>query len=353
MMNEKKPQLVIIDTVSGFFKDMEAEAIQHYSTDADVQVITDPGYEDAFFSMEQEIDVLMIDQASYGDGSRFAGHPIRRIFLLVPEVAMAGKYPDNVTVMVSFVPKEEIFHKVDAVLWQKETEEPGDEAEDEKPAEKQTRVVGVYSPIGGCGKSLVCVALARKLKKLDQKVLLIGCDDSQSISVYLPGNHYASPDLAEKLIHPDDDTYWTILQNIKTDVVSYLLPFEKSLSSMGIGMQEMDTLITTLVEKRDFDFIVLDLGGYVDKEIAEKLNSLHALVLLTEANVLANRKMQKLLKNGELLPKCQCMIVANEYNADDIRVPRDKVFGTISPYTTWEKALEDPVFYRLALALEE
>ncbi|MGN0363821.1 MAG: AAA family ATPase [Bilifractor sp.] len=353
MMDEKKPQLVIIDTASGFFKGMEAEVIQHYSTDADVQAITDPGYEDAFFSMEQEIDVLLIDQASYGDGSRFAGHPIRRIFLLVPEVEVSGKYPDNVTVMVSFVPKEEIFNKVDAVLWQRENEESQEQTDAEQTPEKQTRVVGVFSPVGGCGKSLVCVALARKLKKLDQKVLLIGCDDSQSISVYLPGNHYASEDLAQKLIHPDDDTYWTILQNIKTDVVSYLLPFEKSLSSMGIGMKELDVLISTLVEKKDFDFIVLDLGGYLDKGIAEKLNSLHALVLLTEANVLANRKMQKLLRNGELLPKCQCMIVANEYNADDVRVPRDKVFGTIAPYTTWEKALEDPVFYRLALALEE
>ena len=87
--------------------------------------------------------------------------------------------------------------------------------------------------------------------------------------------------------------------------------------------------------------------------MTERLNKLKALVLLTEANVLANRKMQKLLKNSELLPKCQCMIVANEYQSDDTRILRDKVFGIISPYTSWEKALEDPVFYRLALALEE
>lgn len=352
-MEGKKPQLIIIDIASGFLKHCEEDVIRRYSVNADVQVITDPGFVDAYFSMEQAPDLMLIDEASYGDGSQFAGHAISKIYLLVPEAGMTKAYPDNVTVLAEFLPKEEIFEKIDMALWS--AEEPGSPRSEEKEpaAPKQTRVVAVYSPIGGCGKSLVCVALARKLKKLDQKVLLIGCDDTQSLSVYLPGENYASPELAEKLIHPDEDTYWTILQNIKTDVVSYLLPFEKSLGMMNVGLNEFDVLIDTLVEKQDFDFIVLDIGTCLRREMTQRLNKLRALVLLTEANVLANRKMQKLLKNGELLPKCQCMIVANEYQSDDTRILRDKVFGTISPYSSWEKALEDPVFYRLALALEE
>lgn len=352
-MEGKKPQLIIIDTDSGFLKRYEEDIIRRYSVNAEVQVITDPGFVDAYFSTEQDPDLMLIDEASYGDGSQFEGHSIGKIYLLVPEVEMTKTYPDNVTVLVEFMPKEEIFEKIDMALWSEDEAESAAQAEDETPAPKQTRVVAVYSPIGGCGKSLVCVALARKLKMLDQKVLLVGCDDTQSLSVYLPGENYASPELAEKLIHPDEDTYWTILQNIKTDVVSYLLPFEKSLGMMNIGLEEFDVLIHTLVEKQDFDFIILDMGTRLTREITERLNKIKALILLTEANVLANRKMQKLLKNSELLPKCQCMIIANEYQSDDTRVLRDKVFGTISPYPNWEKALEDPVFYRLALALEE
>lgn len=352
-MEGKKPQLIIIDTASGFLKQYEEDIIRRYSVNAEVQVITDPGYVDAYFSTEQDPDLMLIDEASYGDGSQFAGHSIRKIYLLVPEVEMTKTYPDNVTVLVEYMPGEEIFEKIDMALWATEVADPALSSEKETAAPKQTKVVAVYSPIGGCGKSLVCVALARKLKMLDQKVLLIGCDDTQSLSVYLPGENYASPELAEKLIHPDEDTYWTILQNIKTDVVSYLLPFEKSLGTMHIGLNEFDVLIRTLEEKQDFDFIVLDIGTNLSLEMTERLNKLKALVLLTEANVLANRKMQKLLKNSELLPKCQCMIVANEYQSDDTRILRDKVFGIISPYTSWEKALEDPVFYRLALALEE
>ncbi|MGI6057598.1 MAG: AAA family ATPase [Bilifractor sp.] len=352
-MEGKKPQLIIIDTDSGFLKHCEEDIIRRYSVNAEVQVITDPGFVDAYFSTEQNPDLMLIDEGSYGDGSQFAGHSIGRIYLLVPEAGMTKTYPDNVTVLMEFLPKEELFEKIDMALWAGVEVEDAASAEKEPAAPKQTKVVAVYSPIGGCGKSLVCVALARKLKMLDQKVLLIGCDDTQSLSVYLPGESYASPELAEKLIHPDEDTYWTILQNIKTDVVSYLLPFEKSLGTMNVGLKEFDVLIRTLVEKQDFDFIVLDIGSCLSREMTERLNKLKALILLTEANVLANRKMQKLLKNSELLPKCQCMIVANEYQSDDTRILRDKVFGIISPYSSWEKALEDPVFYRLALALEE
>jgi hypothetical protein len=159
-MEGKKPQLIIIDTASGFLKQYEEDIIRRYSVNAEVQVITDPGYVDAYFSTEQDPDLMLIDEASYGDGSQFAGHSIRKIYLLVPEVEMKKTYPDNVTVLVEYMPGEEIFEKIDMALWATEVADPALSSEEEASAPKQTKVVAVYSPIGGCGKSLVCVALA-------------------------------------------------------------------------------------------------------------------------------------------------------------------------------------------------
>ena len=201
--------------------------------------------------------------------------------------------------------------------------------------------------------SLVSYALAKKLRRLDQKVLLVSCDATQSASVYFPTESFAKEELAEKLIHPDGETYWTILQNIEQSGISYILPFEKMLPSLEIGMQQWEVLLTVLCEKRDFDYIILDMGSALNRETASLMTRVNFLILLTETNLIANRKMQKLLRDSELLPKCECFLVANEYRADGMRIAAESVFGTIAPYPTWEEALEDPVFYQIALKVIE
>jgi Mrp family chromosome partitioning ATPase len=348
-MENRKCHIVIIDQDYNYLRTYEEELIRKYSVSAEIQIITDPGYVDAYFSTAQDIDLLIIDEESYGDGEFLREHTVGKTFLMVREIRPDLPRHDEVKVLLKYMPAEELFEQIDRVLLRVDTPASGLVEKNKK----NTRVVGVYSPIGGCGKSLVCVALARKLKMLDQKVLLLACDPTQSMSVYYPSDVHAGEELAEKLRNPDDDTYWTILQNIGRDEVSYLLPFEKSLPSMNITHKEIEALIRTLINKQDFDFIILDIGTTLSHEISQDLDKLNSLILLTETNVIANKKMQKLLHDPDLLPKCDCILVANEMHSDGMRLSRDSVFGTIAPYQHWEEALDDPVFYRIALKVTE
>jgi hypothetical protein len=77
------------------------------------------------------------------------------------------------------------------------------------------------------------------------------------------------------------------------------------------------------------------------------------MILITETNTIANRKMQRMLHEPDLLPKCPCILVANEYRSDGLHLSRDSIFGTIAPYGSCEEAMEDPVFYRIALKIGE
>ena len=88
----------------------------------------------------------------------------------------------------------------------------------------------------------------------------------------------------------------------------------------------------------------------MDEQQAQPLmTKIDYLILLTETNQIANRKMQKLLGDPDFLPKCECFLVANEYRTDGMRIASESVFGVISPYANWEEAVEDPVFYQIAL----
>ena len=341
---EEQRKLVIIDTENVFLKTTEEEIIRRYADKVRLQFLTEKAYTNEYFMEEQHMDVLVVAGRDYSEDLQ--KHRIGRILLIEEEIGTENVYPDNVEVLLQFLSPEDFFHKLEEAFTRSDGTEP-EEIPEEKP--RDVHVIAVYSPIGGCGKSLVAYALAKKLKKLDQKVLLVGCDPTQSISVYYPAESYAKEELADKLLQPSEDTYWTILQNIEQDDISYLLPFEKNLPSLDVGMEEWEVLISVLKENRDFDWIVLDVGSLLDRKMASLMTKIDYLILLTETNQIANRKMQKLLRDPDLLPKCECFLVANEYRTDGMRIASESVFGVISPYSNWEEAVEDPVFYQIAL----
>ena len=343
---ERGIKLVLLDSDYEYVKTLEEELVRRFSARTLIQIITDPAYVDAYFHSPRTIDILIADKAFYGP--QLDEHTIRHILLLASEIEIAQEYPEKVQMMMKYLPVEEILQAVEALVQTEEAEQ----REEILPAEKaETKVIAVYSPLGGCGKSLVSVALGRKLKRLDQSVLLIGCDSMQSISAYLEEEQFADEKLAEQLKNPGEETYWTILQNIGQSEVSYLLPFEKALPSLGIGAAEMRNLISILKEKRDFSCLILDLGSSLDEQTLALMEESDAYVLIIEANTISNRKMRKLQKNMELLPQKECFMISNQYHMDGLRVPQHNLFGVLAGYPDYEAAMEDPVFYRIAMEI--
>ena len=340
---DNRPRLVVAESVPERYRERDDAIIRRYADIADVHFITDSGFLKKYMAAREKADVLLTDE---GMLRLLSGMQAGKILLQGRMQNSDGSWPPQTEILPERIPGEELFRKIDAALSCEPSAErmlPGTSGE--------TRIAAVYSPIGGCGKSLTAIALARKLRRLDQKVLVVGCDPMQSFSVFLENNEYAGDELIGQLRNPSEDTYWTILRNIRTDGISWLCPFEKSLSTLGIGAAEWGELCRILQAKKDFDIIILDLGTEMTCQMVELIDHFSALILLTEANEIANRKLQKLLKNPQLLPKCNCILVANEYHADGMRIARESLFGSIAPYATWEEAMDDPVFYRIALQI--
>ncbi|MCF0145782.1 MAG: AAA family ATPase [Eubacterium sp.] len=341
--------LAVVDTVRQFLPYAEEEIIRRYADRMTVHLITDASSAAGFFDTPSTIDVLLINESAYGIISSKA--KIGKILLQKAEVAVdEEEYPENVEVVLKYVSSAETFLRIEEILRMGGVLPPGEN----EPEQHNTRVIAVFSPIGGCGKSLVSYALAKKLRKLDQKVLLVGCDATQSVGVFFPDGIFAREELIDQLSRPGEETYWTILQNVgQYDAISYLLPFEKTLSTLEMDPQKWELFLTVLTQKHDFDFIILDVGNVLNRATASLMGKSDYLILLTETNLIANRKMQKLLRDSDLLPNCECILLANEYRADGMRIAAESVFGTISPYPDWEEALEDPVFYQIALKVTE
>lgn len=312
-----------------------------------MQIITDPAYAKGFFHTPRTIDLLVADEHFYGD--YLEEHSIGKILILVPGIEIERRVPDNIMQIVKYLPYQEILSAIDRLLTELE------KAKQEVPADRRarTKVIAVYSPVGGCGKSLVAAALCRKLQRLDIPALLVGCDSLQSFSVYLDQEEYAEEELAEQLQDPGEDTYWKILQNVKREEFSCLLPFEKLLPSVGMGSREFRTLLAMLREKKDFDAVILDIGSELNEKSLKLMEEADALVLVTQPGQSAAKKVRRIQRNRGLLPNTESYVVCNQYGGDGSGDTVWQPSEVLPAYPDPAQAMEDPIFYRLAFQLME
>lgn len=340
-------QLVIADPDQEYIRQFEEELIRKFDSRAQIQIITSPTYLANYFRVHRVIDILVIAREFYDTFVK--EHDIGHMIVLDREITFEEDDETEKTVLQKFTTKEELFAFIEEGL----KDAPLLQPEKPKLKEKVPKVISVYSPIGGSGKSLVAYALAKKMKKLEETVVVIGCDDLQSIGIYLENRQHADEALAASLKSPNGDTYWEVLKNISQEEAPCLLPFEKPLSVLGLGTDQILKLIRLLKEKGDFGNIILDLGTDMGELNRALIQMSDVCILITEPNVVACRKLEKLVMNQDLLPVKSSITIANQMRSDGIRLNPETLFGSFAGYDNIEEAMEDPLFYRIVLEVIE
>ena len=76
-------------------------------------------------------------------------------------------------------------------------------------------------------------------------------------------------------------------------------------------------------------------------------------IVITEPNLNACRKLEKIVMNQDVFNATKSLTISNHIRTDGIHLNADGLFGSISAYNSVEAAMEDPLFYRLALEITE
>ena len=344
-------RLVIADPDEGYIRQYEEELICSFGSRAQIQVITQPAYFENFFRTHQVIDILVIAREFYG--SFVKEHEIGHMLVLdkYARININDDDENSDEPAEKCTTKEELFGFIETSLKDEPLIQP--ESENDSSSAAQAKVIAVYSPMGGSGKSLASFALGKKLKKLEETAIVIGCDDLQSISVYLENRQHADESLASAIKNMNEDTYWEVLKNVSQEEVPCLLPFEKPLSVLKIGAEELLNLINLIKSKGDFGYIVLDLGCDMSEVTRTLVQISDLCIIITEPNVPACRKLEKLLMNQELFPAQKTLLISNQQRSDGIHLNPETLFGSFAGYDSIEEAMDDPLFYRLVLEIIE
>ena len=341
--------LVIADPDQDYIRQYEEELLIKFESRAQIQIITSPTYLANYFRVHRVIDILVIAREFYDTFVK--EHDIGHMIVLDREISLVTEEDGSERpVLEKFTTKDELFDFIEESLKDEPMDQP---VYEEAKKEHLPKVIAVYSPIGGCGKSLVSFALGKKMKKLEETAVVIGCDDLQSIGIYLENRQHADESLAPALKTPNEDTYFEVLKNISQEEVPCLLPFERPLSVLGIGADELVNLVTLLKEKGDFNNIILDLGCDMNETNRALVQKADICIVITEPNLCACRKLEKMTMNQEIFPAKRGLLISNQMRSDGIRLNPETLFGSFAGYDNIEEAMEDPLFYRLVLEIIE
>jgi cellulose biosynthesis protein BcsQ len=138
----------------------------------------------------------------------------------------------------------------------------------------KTKIISVYSAVGGCGKTTVAANLAKLLSVFDNKVFYLNLEVTASASMFpaRENQHYAQllyyiqvnaerlSDKLDLLKHYDPLTK-----------VHYLEPLTNFEDMNEMSGEAVETLLKTISQQGEYDFIIIDLDHSLHERITRAL----------------------------------------------------------------------------------
>lgn len=203
------------------------------------------------------------------------------------------------------------------------------------------RVLSVYSPVGGVGKSSVALALASKLSEMGKQVFYLNLEiiDSFGGTSGLSGNNAMSQVLLTLLETPDllplkMEMYKTADSYFGFD---FLTPPDCYRELSEITAQHWQTLLDTLRTLGKYDFILVDLNSAGDERTNQVLDLADGIILVQTPEPLCRYKFNTFLRQNQALTGTDFIskttILLNKYANESIpqELPAELSFQFLLP----------------------
>lgn len=214
---------------------------------------------------------------------------------------------------------------------------------------KSTNVIGVYSPVGGCGKTTISLALSRYLASIGKRVFYLNYEIINSTSEFL--NCSPKGSFSEVLLSLKTKGANVALQIISNEYkdenlkISYINPSESALELNEITTQEKVALIRQLDTMGEFDSIIIDFDNDFTAEKQELLEACDLILMPFTTDSASLRKMRLLLREAKMRHELDSLFskvhfavnkVQNitKFNINDLNIGGLKSSDVIIPLST-------------------
>lgn len=200
-------------------------------------------------------------------------------------------------------------------------------------SDKSTKIVCVFSPIGGTGKSTISLGLGLKSQYKNLKPFYLSLDDFSISSLYL--NSSTTQGLSEILYYSKEKHKQLIskIEGIRNVCEATNIHFFNSPSSL-LDIEETDShdiiyLLNQLRAMSVYDIVIIDLSSAINKKNMDIMQCCDNVILLTSSDITSQFKSDKFLSSLEMYDKelydslmSKSIHIYNKSN----KIPKSKLF---------------------------
>ena len=191
---------------------------------------------------------------------------------------------------------------------------------------RSTEVISVYSAVGGTGKTLTSVHLARELGLLGRKVFYLNLEQLPSVSWMEPSGTLEENHLARILYFGKKDPKLQIARIERYKRKHTAMGFDyfpggfEPAEVMDMTMQDTETLIQSLVQSGVYDCVIADLDSCLYPRIRSCLQQSDLVLWLAADDRVQLEKTRMLLKllttqdDGNRVDTAQIKLVVNKFS---------------------------------------
>ncbi len=299
-------KIVLADTDDKYLMPLERKFIDGLEDKADLIVITDPGYLKEYFSVPQRVDILIINEELYD--AELERHNIASVFLLTEQELLNNSTGDvDANRIYKYTSVKEIYAEIIG---------KSSARSETLNTKEETKILMMYSPIGGIGKTTVSAALCEALAKYQKKVLFIGIDSLQTIGSVIPQLPFMESGTEKLMIDKSEYVYEAVKTKIINRTFDILPPFHLSLPSLNIKVEDYVNLLNGIRDSKDYDYIIVDGATGFTEDLSRLMGVADHTIILAGQDKNAVYKLDCLLRNIDCSDNDRFVFVCNKYRND-------------------------------------
>ncbi len=296
-------RVIIADTDLGYLIPLQYHFLKTFGDEIELEIITDADYFRTLFSSPQRVTVLAVSEGLYDPSLH--RHSIGKLFLLTEQYDDGTTEDPNAERIYKYTSIREVFNDI-----------VGRSGLQSGSVDRnEPKILLVFSPCGGTGKTTVALGISTCLARNYKKVLYINASRLQTFQRLLENETpIFGYDIYNRLAQPDARIYQDIKHILRSEVFSYLPPFRSALVNLGLPYSIYCDIAVSAKESRDYDYIVVDADHTFDEDAVKLMSAADKVLVVTRQNRSAVSATKALASNMEGAGD-KYVFVCNDFNS--------------------------------------
>lgn len=220
---------------------------------------------------------------------------------------------------------------------------------------KASRVISVYSPVGGIGKSSICAALAINMSASGYKVFYLNMESTPSTSCFFHDKNNNNLSTVLFSIKGKSQNTQLKMEGAKcfdsTNGVYYFTPPDSTFEIEEMQPEELKILVDLLKTSGQYDYVFIDLSSSISMNNIALLEACDRIILPIDQDISSEIKLSALNEELKILNQQKSInllektkIVLNKFICDN------KKILNIEGFEISENTMKIPLLYSYKMA---